>query len=265
MPPPKSLLRAVAVLGLLALAGQAAFTCGSRAGLAETVQVQRGDSLWGLSQRYGIAVDRLAAANHMKMTDVLLAGRTIELPGLVRPASPAKAVAPTKSRASTRDAATAAAMRTFCTTYRAPTGPRGPMPSDLLAHRERLALRPLFAKWSKAYGVPTDLVEAEAWQESGWQNNVVSSADARGIGQLLPQTADFMNHLLGTHLKMTVPEDNIRMMVGYLAYLLKLTKGQVCGAVASYYEGFSTLTHVGVLPESQVYVRSVLGLRPHFR
>ena len=264
MPPPKSLLRAVAVLGVVALAGQAAFVGGRTVGAAGTVQVQRGDTLWGLSQRYGIPIDRLAAANHMKLTSVLLAGRTLQVPGLVRPAAP-RAATPTGRASPARDPATAAAMRAFCSKYRPPTGPRGQLPGDLLAHRDRLALRPLFAKWSRAFGVPADLVEAQAWQESGWQNNVVSSADAHGIGQLLPQTADFMNRQLGTQLKMTVPEDNIRMMAGYLAYLLKLTGGQVCGAVASYYQGFTTLTRVGVLPESQVYVRSVLGMRPRFR
>jgi soluble lytic murein transglycosylase-like protein len=140
----------------------------------------------------------------------------------------------------------------------------------LSAHPERLALRPVLVRWAGAYHVPPDLFEALAWQESGWQNDVVSSAGAVGIGQLLPETVDYINKvLLGTtlkpaNLKATVPSDNIRMAAAYLATLLRATGGQACGAVAAYYQGFSALVHRGVLPESQVYVRSVLGLRPRF-
>lgn len=140
------------------------------------------------------------------------------------------------------------------------------MPSLPLAHPERLALRPVFVKWAGAYGVPPDLLEALAWQESGWQNDVVSSAGARGIGQLLPETFVWINKvLLGTNLKATVPVDNIRMSAAFLGSLLRATGGQVCGAVASYYQGFSGLQRYGVLAESPIYARSVLGLRPRFR
>jgi soluble lytic murein transglycosylase-like protein len=120
-------------------------------------------------------------------------------------------------------------------------------------------------QWGRAYGVSPDLAEAVAWQESGWQNDVVSTADARGVGQLLPGTAAFVNDLLGTDLQLSAPADNIRLQVRYLAYLLRATGNRTCEAVASYYPGFGMLERVGVLPESQAYVRSVLGLRPRFR
>ena len=122
----------------------------------------------------------------------------------------------------------------------------------------------MFVRWGRAYGVAPDLLEAVAWQESGWQNNAVSSADAQGIGQLLPSTAAFINGLLGTNLQTNVASDNIRMEARYLALLLHGTGNRVCEAVASYYQGYATLQHIGVLPESQVYVSSVLGLRPRF-
>ena len=68
----------------------------------------------------------------------------------------------------------------------------------------------------------------------------------------------------------TDPGDEATLREGYkaprfLAVLLQATQGKVCEAVVSYYQGFATLQHIGTLPESQVYVRSVLGLRPRFR
>jgi N-acetylmuramoyl-L-alanine amidase len=161
-------------------------------------------------------------------------------------------------------AAALAQMRSFCVNYRAPSGATG-LPSALKQHPERLALRPLFVRWAQAYGVSPSLIEAIAWQESGWQNDVVSSANAQGIGQLLPTTATFVGGtLIGLNLKLTVASDNIQMMVRFFAYLLKAAGGNQCVAVASYYQGFGAFQRVGVLPQSQTYVRSVFTLRSRF-
>jgi N-acetylmuramoyl-L-alanine amidase len=272
--PRSHLLRIVAALAALLLVGQASFsvsTSGDR-----TVTVRPGDTLWGLSLHYGVPLDKLAAANGMELSDLLLIGRRLRLPGRGQPGLSAStsaaglAAGPATSAAATPrprhfTAADLAQMGSFCRTYVPPSGPVGALPSSLRSDPKLLALRPVFVRWARTYGVRPDLVEAIAWQESGWQNTAVSSANARGIGQLLPQTAVFVNGLLGTHLKLSVAEDNIRMEVRFLAFLLAATGNRVCEAVASYYQGFTTLQHIGVLPESQLYVRSVLGLRPRFQ
>jgi soluble lytic murein transglycosylase-like protein len=119
--------------------------------------------------------------------------------------------------------------------------------------------------WSQAYRVPAELVEAVAWQESGWQNRAVSSAGAVGIGQLMPQTASYIaGQLLGLKLKATVPDDNIRMSARLLEELLTATGGSLCETVTSYYQGLDTLHRVGVLQETQPYVKNVLALMPRY-
>ena len=100
---------------------------------------------------------------------------------------------------------------------------------------------------------------------ANWLN--VPKADNRAIftaASHAQRAAAFINGLLGTNLKTNVASDNIRMEARYLALLLHGTGNRVCEAVASYYQGYATLQHIGVLPESQVYVSSVLGLRPRF-
>lgn len=248
---------ALVLVAALLVAGQAAF--GQRA-YARTVKVQRGDSLWAISKRFGVNLGKLASVNHMRLTDVLVAGRTVTLPR-------AAVTSPDDGPGGATTATTIdphLLERTFCSTYRPPTGPHR-LPAKLLADPTRLALRPVFAKWAKAYGVPRDLLEAEAWQESGWSNSAVSPDHARGIGQLLPQTAAFVNQAMGTKLKLDVPSDNIQMMASFLGSLLKANQGKVCPAVAAYYQGQVALDRHGVLPVSQIYVRDVLSLRPRFR
>jgi hypothetical protein len=228
-----------------------------------SIVVRPGDSLWELARRYHVDLNQLAAVNSMRLNDILLIGRVLRLPGRGTPPRPADPKAPVTSPAHYTDAQLAQ-MRSFCSTYRAPEGSGLPLPYLLLAHPERLALRPLFVKWSRAYGVPADLVEAVAWQESGWQNNVVSWANAQGIGQLLPQTIDYVNSQLHAHLRSDVAADNIQMMSSFLSGLYH-RNGGACRAVVAYYQGTWTLDRVGSLPESQLYARNVLSLRPHFR
>jgi N-acetylmuramoyl-L-alanine amidase len=274
--PRHHLLRAIIAVAVLLLVGQASFRASST---DRIYTVQPGDSLWAISVRYGVGLDDLAAANGMQLSDLLLIGRRLTIPGQAPTPipvadagdSPSTAASPITHSATPAprprhfSAAERARMWSFCQQYRPPTGPVGELPSSLLAHPERLALRPLFVHWGRVYHIKPDLLEAIAWQESGWQNDAVSSADAQGIGQLLPSTAAFVNGLMGTNLDTGVPSDNIRLEARYLALLLDGTGNRACEAVASYYQGFATLQHIGVLPESQVYVSSVLGLRPRFK
>lgn len=260
------LLRTLAAIAGLLLVGQAGFSATVSSGPPSSVVVHRGDTLWGLARRYHVDMNQLAEVNSMRLIDILPVGRVLRLPGRGTPAAPGRPADPKAPLTSPAHYTLAELnqMRSFCSVYRPPEGSGLPLPSMLLAHPERLALRPLFVKWAHVYGVPADLVQAVAWQESGWQNNVVSWANAQGIGQLLPQTVDYVNGLLRTTLRADVAADNIRMMASFLGGLYHGTGG-VCQAVVAYYQGTWTLNRVGALQESQVYARSVLALRPHFR
>jgi soluble lytic murein transglycosylase-like protein len=271
---PLRLLALVAGIGLIASAATVSLAGSTRAG---ALTVRRGDTLWALARQYDVGLDQLASTNDMRLQDILPVGRVLEIPGAAPPPAPApapaaQAVAPELTAraakagsASAYTAAERAQMKDFCATYRRPALTSTPLPSALRRHPERLALRPLFIRWSAAYGVPASLIEAIAWQESGWQNGVTSSAKAKGIGQLLPTTASFVSGtLLGVKLDLTVASDNIQMMARFFGYLLKTAGGDQCVAVAAYYEGLGAFQHFGVLPESQVYVRSVFNLRSRF-
>jgi soluble lytic murein transglycosylase-like protein len=270
---------AVASLGLLVAAGAAGF----RGGGSNIHVVQPGDTLWAISRADGLTVAQLAAANNMNPNDLLLIGRRLIIPA---PGSPSSASqAPTsQASASQASASQASASRssatpasasqskaaganpwTFCSTFVPETGPWGVLPALLRESPQRLALRPLFRHWANYYGLSAPLLEAIAWQESGWQQDVVSSAGAVGTGQILPSTASFVSStLVGKPLNIKSQSDNIRMSAALLSYLADIEGNNRCQTIAAYYEGAINLSHYGVFPESQAYVASVEALIPEF-
>lgn len=200
--------------------------------------VGRGETVSHVADRYDVTVPQLVRANArvLRDPDRVTAGTKLVVPGRAVP----------KGRA-------AASQR------------RSALPSRLLSSPQRLALRPHFARWTRAYGVPTDLLEAMCWQESGWQPGKVSHARAIGVGQLTPETVDFVNDVLlrGADLDPRVPEQNIRLSARFLRYLLDRTPDTPT-AVAAYFQGLASVRRSGPSPAARTYVANVLALRTRF-
>jgi soluble lytic murein transglycosylase-like protein len=115
-----------------------------------------------------------------------------------------------------------------------------------------------------AHGVPASLAKAVAYQESGFNNGVVSSANARGVMQIIPSTWNFIQSQLSPGpLDPFSPLGNVHAGVLYLSYLLRHS-GSESAAVASYYQGLRSVTRSGPLPETRHYVNNVLALQRRF-
>jgi len=114
-------------------------------------------------------------------------------------------------------------------------------------------------------GVPSSLASAIAWQESGFNNAMISTANARGIMQVMPGTWSWVQaNLAGMKLDPASPTDNVKAGSLYLAHLLRQTNGDPALAAAAYYQGLSSVRRVGMLPETRQYVANVLALRSRF-
>lgn len=270
------------------------------AGSAGSYKVKRGDTLIGIAGRFGVSVRSLAAANGVSTSHHVIAGRTLTVPG--GSTSVAAAAAGSGVRAATSytvrkgdtleriarrfGVSTSTLARTnglrsanlvrigqrlsipaTSTAKVAATSASSSngLPRRLQSQPTRLALMPAFDRWARTYGVPHDLLKAMTWVESGWQTQKVSSTGAIGIGQLMPDTVDFMNVLLATKLDPRVPEHNIRMSARFLRYLLDQTRGRADSALAAYYQGLRSVRERGVLAETRQYVATVLAVRPAFR
>lgn len=246
-------LVAAIALATVVVAGSASY---SASYTPRVMVVQRGDTLWGIATANHITVAQLAAANHMSANDLLLIGRRLVIPA---------SSAPPVHTASVVWKDSAAGPAPFCAATAFAQGPRGVLPAALAANPSLLALRPVMQRWAAAYGVSPALVEAIAWQESGWHESAVSASDAVGVGQLLPSTADFVNqNLLGTDLSLNSTSDNIRMSAAFLAYLAHQFGNDTCMVAAAYYEGPGAVRAYGVYPGAEFYVRDVIDLMPRF-
>lgn len=250
----RQLVAALVGLGLLISAGAAAYATNS----AGIYVVRPGDSLWAISHAHGLTVDKLAAANHMSPNDLLLIGRHLYVPGSAGPAVGTR-------RSSGPAASHAQNPRTFCSTFSESGGAWGVLPQLLADSPSRLALQPLFVKWADHYNLSLPLLEAVAWQESGWQQNVVSSTGAIGVGQIMPETGKFIaTVLIGRHMNVHSASDNIRLSAAFLSYLADVEGNNRCATIAAYYEGPLNMSKYGVFPESQQYVASVEAIIPMF-
>jgi N-acetylmuramoyl-L-alanine amidase len=196
--------------------------------------VRPGESLGAIAARSGVSVEQVAGANGLDPAKPLLVGTVLKLPaGAPRPSTPAPA--PTT----------------------VPKAPPYPTPGRITAEEVKQV--------AAAHAVPPSVAAAVAWQESGFNNAAVSSANARGVMQILPGTWTWVQeNLASKRLDPASPHDNVHAGTLYLQQLLRDTGGDVPTAVASYYQGLSSVRRNGMLPETRQYVNNVMALRSRF-
>jgi murein DD-endopeptidase MepM/ murein hydrolase activator NlpD len=222
----------VAALALAAALGAPVAATGMGPG---SYVVASGDTLSSISARYGVSVSVLASANGITNPNFIEAGATLTIPGQGGSAAPADSAAPSD------------------------------YPVGLSYYPNRLDLVGDFEQAASAAGIPVSLLEAIAWQESGWQEGVLSPAGAIGIGQLTPDTVAFVRAVLDpAPLDPWVAADNITISARFVRYLLDQTGWNEQLAIAAYYQGLGATQVYGVLPVSTQYVADVMALQQEF-
>jgi LysM repeat protein len=196
--------------------------------------VQLGDTLSAIAERFGTSVDGLAADNGLDPAGVLVAGTVLSLSGSGAPA-------PVSSDS-------------------APAQPGGAQPTaETVSPAEVGSI-------AAARGVSPSLAQAIADQESGFNNNEVSSTGATGVMQIEPATWNYIGSTLAgpPPLQPASAADNVRGGVLLLRSLLSATGGDPALTAAAYFQGLDSVRSQGVLPSTQRYVQNVLALRSQF-
>jgi len=198
--------------------------------------VRPGDTLSALAANAGVSMEDMAAMNGLDPNGLLVAGTVIKLPGgapapaqadepAPEPVVPQADPAPTPSRVGAADVQSVAAQ----------------------------------------HGVSPSLAAAIAWQESGFNNSMVSSANARGVMQVMPGTWDYVQQNLAQgQLDPNSATDNVHAGVLYLRRLLDETGGDENSAIAGYYQGLKSVRERGMYDDTSQYVDNVQALRGRF-
>jgi LysM repeat protein len=198
--------------------------------------VQPGDTLSGIAARYGVSVDALASANGLDPAGILPAGDTLSVSG--------------GSSSSAGEAAT---------TSTTPASSAGAQPTTESVSPSSVG------SIAAQNGVSSSLVQAIADQESGFNNNMVSSTGATGVMQIEPGTWNYIQNNLGAPtLAPSSATDNVRGGVLLLRSLLDQTGGDPALAAAGYYQGLASVRSRGMYADTQQYVNNVMALRQRF-
>ncbi len=192
-----------------------------------TYTVIRGDTLARIAGEHGVTVSGLAAANNLEDPNFIVEGQVLTI----------------ADSASTMPAAATTA----------------PLPSE--------EVRAILQEVEVEFGIPPGLLQALAWQESGWQQHVISNAGAVGVTQVLPVTALWaLDYLLGTDADWeTSARDNARVGASVLRHYLNLTAQDVRYSLAAYYQGWQSVQDFGIFDETEVYIANVMILWEQFR
>jgi soluble lytic murein transglycosylase-like protein len=204
--------------------------------------VQPGDTLSAIAARAGTSLAELAAVNGIDPNAPLLSGAVLRLSGASTEAA--------QSGTSAAEAAPASEGSTSAAPY--PT-------AETVTASEVGSI-------ATENGVPPSLAEAIAYQESGFNNDLTSNADARGVMQILPGTWNWIGKTLAgpTPLAPASAASNVRGGVLLLHSLLNETGGDSSLAAAGYYQGLSSVLQEGEAPSTERYVGDVRALQQQF-
>lgn len=128
-------------------------------------------------------------------------------------------------------------------------------PAAATAPADPAAFDPLIRKYAAYYGVDPSLIHSIIATESGFNPNAVSSKGARGLMQLMPETA----YRLGVE-DIFDPEQNIQAGVRHFRSLLDIFDNDIRLSLAAYNAGENVVRKLGRVPdykETIDYVQSV--------
>lgn len=209
-----------------------------------TYVVRSGDNLTAIARHYGVSIASIVERNHLRADGLIFVSQHLQVSVPVT------------------DGPTSFAGRT----YPPATVARANHHRALLAQRSEPSPASVKGKIIAAAhkaGLDPALALAIGWQESGFQQRVVSPADAVGIMQVVPSTGDYIStYLVHRHLDLLDPDDNITAGVALLKALT--AAAPLDKAVAGYYQGIESVLSKGMYADTRSYVASVLLLRKHF-
>jgi N-acetylmuramoyl-L-alanine amidase len=249
------------------------------ASASSTHLISPGETLYSIAARYGVNLDELARMNGISNPNMIYAGASLQIPGATFGSTtleqvvhvvvagdsiysiarqygvPVESILASNGEVSNPDFIYPG--QQILVAGNRVSGGGSPAPSATGIGE----IESLLEYYANLYGLSPSLVKAIAWQESGWRQNVTSSAGAIGVMQVMPATGGWVaSSIVGRPLNLYDTHDNILAGVAYLDWLIRYT-GNLEIAVASYYQGPGNMSRYGMFAETRLYVDNVFAIQ----
>lgn len=124
--------------------------------------------------------------------------------------------------------------------------------------------RSLIVSYAQRYGIEPALPLAVGWQESGFNQSLISRTGAVGVMQVEPYTGRHIAATTGRRFNLYSVDDNVHAGVYWLAHLVNYYGGNERLAAAAYYQGTKSLGRYGFYQDTVQYVNDVMSLKSSF-
>jgi hypothetical protein len=134
--------------------------------------------------------------------------------------------------------------------------------SYLLERSSSQQVPTLLKQAATRHGLPEALLLAIAWQESGWNQQVIAHDGGIGIMQIMPSTAQGLNTQVNGHYDPYKLNDNIELGAIYLHSLWQGFQGNEAKVISAYNQGGSSVSNHGIC--NWPYVHNVQALMKQY-
>lgn len=243
--------------------------------------IASGDTIWDLAAKHDVSVLELQRANDLDASSLLRPGQSLRIPGTqAKPkANDAQAPAAASSspdpapqpEAAEAEKPAAAAKPAVGDSFAGRTYPKHVVDSANKHHTElqqrdlpsQEAVQSMIRETAESMGVDPQLALAHAAQESGFQQGVVSPADAVGTMQIIPSAGEWASNLVGRDLDLLDTQDNITAGVAIVKELQDKAPSKEL-AIGAYYQGLHGVKTYGLFSDTKDYVRAVSAQEKRF-
>jgi LysM repeat protein len=237
----------------------------SRSRRTRVVTVRPGETLSGIALRAGTTWQVLARLNGITDPRQLWAGQRLRVPGGEASRSEHRSAPKHRKherrhhKRSVRKKHNSFAGRTYPDAVVRSAAAnrrwlaRHPAPS-------RSQIRAMIVSSARRHGVDPKLALAVGYLESGWNQRMVSVANAIGTMQVIPSTGQWASQMAGRKLHLLRAQDNITAGVVVLRALTRSADNER-QAIAGYYQGLAGVRQNGMYADTRQYVRNVLALK----
>lgn len=206
-------------------------------------RVQWGNTLSGIARGHGTTISTLARVNNIWNVNLIFAGQTLCIPYSLNTGWGNPGV--------------------YSYSGLLPNGYVRWYDYATLQWSTRPQVAAMLHQAAAIYGLPSNLLLAIAWQESGWTQHVIARDGGIGVMQLMPYTAMSINAGTGIRRDPYHLWDNINLGATYLRWLWNNFHGNLYKVISAYNEGGWAVIHRGIF--NWRYVNSVLYLMRVFR